>query len=77
MPTTTYAPRTDARPTSKQTWLLAHLVCEAAGIDYPETRAEMSALISRLMDAKNAPGEVLAMTPDAPPAAAQMTDIPF
>jgi hypothetical protein len=63
-----YAPRTDARPTSKQTWMIAHLLCETAGIPYPETRAEMSALISRLMDAKNAP---------AAPAPSTTDDIPF
>jgi hypothetical protein len=63
-----YAPRTDARPTSKQTWMVAHLLCETAGIPYPETRAEMSALISRLMDAKNAPPA---------PAPSTTDDIPF
>jgi hypothetical protein len=49
-----YAPRTDAKPTSKQTWLVAHLFAEIAGVDWPETRAAASELITTLQAQRDA-----------------------
>lgn len=44
----TFTPRTDKRPSGKQVYYFAHLLCDVAGIDWPETSAAASALIEQL-----------------------------
>jgi hypothetical protein len=39
---------TDAKPTAKQVYALAHELCERAGEDFPATRGAASELIQRL-----------------------------
>jgi hypothetical protein len=57
---TTHTPRTDARPSSRQVYYVARLLVDAAGIEWPESRAAMSQLIERLQPAP-------AATPDEAP----------
>lgn len=45
-----YSPRTDKRPSPKQIYRMARELCDIAGIDWPETSADASALISRLAE---------------------------
>jgi hypothetical protein len=45
---------TDARPTGRQTYAIARALAEIAGIDWPETRAAASDLISHLNDQRAA-----------------------
>lgn len=49
--TTQYHPRTDKRPSPRSVYLLAHLLVDAAGLDWPATQAECSALIDNLKSA--------------------------
>jgi hypothetical protein len=48
--TVAYQPRTDKRPSPKQVYRIARELCDIAGIDWPESSADASALISRLAD---------------------------
>lgn len=42
--------RRDPPPTTRQVYALAHALVEDAGLPWPATRAEISALISRLRE---------------------------
>jgi hypothetical protein len=42
--------RREPPPTTRQVYALAHALVEDAGLPWPATRAEISALISRLRD---------------------------
>ena len=42
--------RRDPPPTTRQVYALAHALIEDAGLPWPATRAEISALISRLRE---------------------------
>lgn len=54
------APRADVKPSSKQTWMIAHLLAEIAGIQWPESRRDASELISTLIAQRDAVREVAA-----------------
>jgi hypothetical protein len=45
----TYTPRTDKRPSGKQVYRIARELCAIADIAWPESSAEASAIISRLI----------------------------
>lgn len=45
-----YSPRTDKRPSPKQVYRIARELCDIAGIDWPASSADASALIGRLAD---------------------------
>lgn len=47
-------PSPDKRPTSKQTWMIAHLFAEIAGVNWPESRRGASELISTLIEQRDA-----------------------
>ncbi|HET9598620.1 MAG TPA: hypothetical protein VFP65_23790 [Anaeromyxobacteraceae bacterium] len=84
MTTTTLAPRdaqrepaqTDPRkPSARQVYCAAHLMCELLGLTWPQNRADASALIARLRDQGAAMAE---LERAGGPAADQDTaDIPF
>lgn len=46
----TFTPRTDKRPSGKQIYFMAHLLCDVAGLEWPTTSAECSDIIGRLKD---------------------------
>lgn len=46
----TFTPRTDKRPSGKQVYYFAHLLCDIAGLEWPATSADASALIAQLKD---------------------------
>lgn len=43
-----YTPRTDKRPSGKQVYRIAHELCAIAGIEWPQSSADASAIIERL-----------------------------
>lgn len=61
----TYAPRTDKKPSGKQVYAMAHLLVDIAGLTWPESSADASAMIGHLR-------EQLAAVP-----AAASEEIPF
>lgn len=44
----------DAKPNGRQIFYAARLLCEIAGVPFPETRGEASELISRLESQRDA-----------------------
>jgi hypothetical protein len=58
--------RTDSKPTVPQVYKIARELCRIAGVTFPETRADASAIISTLLE------QSAAVTADAASA-----DVPF
>lgn len=46
----TFTPRSDKRPSGKQVYYFAHLLCDIAGVPWPETSAQASDLIAQLRE---------------------------
>ena len=68
-----YTASADKRPSAKQIYCMAHQLCDIAGIKWPESRADASAIIQQLRDQASAVDAVGAGTV-APPEA---DSVPF
>lgn len=45
---------TDAKPTIRQVYAMAHALVDIAGLSWPETRGEMSDLLKKLSEQRDA-----------------------